>query len=254
MDPTAYEQMAAVEDRHWWFVGRRRIVGGFLQRLGLRPGRAVLEVGCGTGGNLQMLSRFGKVSAVECHEPAATWARTKSGGQADIRTGFFPDEVDFEGRRFDLICMFDVLEHIEDDVAALRALLPALGEGGKIVLTVPAYPSLYGPHDNLLHHHRRYTRRALFDAVERAGLTVVDHTHFNSFLLPVAWLVRWKDRLFPPAAGAQEGAGSALPGALVNGVLASVLGLEAWCLGRMRFPAGLSILCVLEPAKAPLRA
>lgn len=251
MDPTAYEQMASVEDRHWWFVGRRRIVTRFLQRSGLRPGGAVLEIGCGTGGNLRMLSQFGAVSAVECHEPAAAWARTKSGGSVDIRTGFFPDEVDFEGRRFALICMFDVLEHIGDDVAALRALLPALAQDGKVMLTVPAYPSLYGPHDEFLHHHRRYTRSTLFDVVERAGFRVVDHTHFNSFLLPVAWLLRLKDRLRARTDGAREGAGSALPSAWVNGALACVLGLEAWLLERMRFPAGLSILCVMEPARTP---
>lgn len=246
MDPTAYEQMAAVEDRHWWFVGRRRIVGGFLRRLGLRPGSTVLEVGCGTGGNLQLLARFGAVSAVECHEPAAACARAKSGGKVDIRTGFFPDDVDFEGQRFDLICLFDVLEHIEDDVAALSALVPALASGGKIVLTVPAYPCLYGPHDRLLHHHRRYTRKALFGAVDRAGLRVVDHTHFNSFLLPVAWLVRLKDRLFHRFENSQGGTGADLPSASVNGLLTSLLSMEAKCLEHMRFPAGLSILCVLE--------
>jgi SAM-dependent methyltransferase len=253
MDPTAYEQMAAVEDRHWWFVGRRHIVKTFLQQLRLRHGSQILEVGCGTGGNLQMLAQFGKVHAVECHEPAAAWARAKSSGQVDIRTGAFPDEVSFDGRRFDLICMFDVLEHIDDDVAALRALLPTLCEGGKVVLTVPAYPSLYGPHDKLLHHRRRYTRRGLFEVVERAGLRVAHHTHFNALLLPVALLMRWKDRLFPPAVGALGAAGTAVPSALINRVLTLVFGMEACFLARMRFPAGLSILCVLEPAKVARR-
>lgn len=246
MDPTAYEQMAAVEERHWWFVGRRRIVDGFLRRLGLRLGGTILEVGCGTGGNLQLLAKYGVVSAVECYEPAAACALAKSCGKVDIRTGFFPDDVDFDGRRFDLICLFDVLEHIEDDVAALSALVPALAGGGKIVLTVPAYPSLYGPHDSLLHHHRRYTRKALLCAVDRAGLRVVDYTHFNSFLLPIAWMVRLKDRLFHRFSNSPRSTGADLPSAAVNGLLTSLLRMEAKCLEHMRFPAGLSILCVLE--------
>lgn len=251
MDVTAYEQMAAVEDRHWWFVGRRHIVGGFLRRLGLRPSAQVLEIGCGTGGNLKLLAGFGRVSAVECHEPAATLACAKASGHADVRVGYFPHDVDFQGQRFDLICMLDVLEHIEDDAMALRDLVPVLGAGGKIVLTVPAYPSLYGPHDRMLHHHRRYTRTELFHAIERAGLTVVDHTYFNSFLLPLAWLMRWKDRLLPSASGGKGG--QALPHPLINGMLLSVLRLEAWCLERIRFPFGLSMLCVLEIRQATTR-
>lgn len=251
MDATAYEEMAAVEDRHWWFVGRRHILGGLLRHLGLRPGAQVLEIGCGTGGNLKLLAGFGNVSAVECHEPAAALARAKASGQADVRVGYFPHDIDFQGQRFDLICMLDVLEHIEDDSGALRDLVPVLGPGGKVVLTVPAYPSLYGPHDRMLHHHRRYTRAELFQAVERAGLTVVGHTYFNSFLLPVAWAMRWKDRLIPSGDGGKGG--QALPNPLINRVLLSVLRLEAWCLEWIRFPFGLSILCVLEVRQAAPR-
>jgi len=125
MERAVYTTMAEVEDEHWWFVARRRILAEVIERtarLG-KPAR-VLEAGCGTGGNLAMLARFGAVSAFEPDEGARRHARAK--GAYDVRPGSLPDAVPFEAGRFDLVAALDILEHLDDAAAGLAALASRL--------------------------------------------------------------------------------------------------------------------------------
>ena len=141
------------------------------RRIALPPAPRILEAGCGTGGNLAMLARFGRVSAFEPDGDARHAARAKS--TADIRDGRLPDQVPFQPETFDLVAMLDVLEHIDDDVAGLRALCATLQRGGQVLVTVPAFPFLWSRHDELHHHKRRYRKRGLVAAAEAAGLEVL---------------------------------------------------------------------------------
>lgn len=120
MDARIYDRMAEVEERHWWFASRRDIVEKILGRLGLPKDAAILEAGCGTGGNLKMLAHHGRVYAMEPFEAARTIA--SSLGAAKIADGSLPNEIPFADLSFDLILMTDVLEHLDDDVASLVAL------------------------------------------------------------------------------------------------------------------------------------
>src|SRR4029077_81559 len=132
-----------------------------ISRLKLPPKPRILEIGSGTGGNLVMLSSFGQVSAVEMDASARSIALQKTDGRFDIRAGFCPGGIPFANEKFDLICLFDVLEHIEEDIATLVAVKGLLASGGRVLMTVPAQQWLWSAHDEFLHHKRRYAAREL---------------------------------------------------------------------------------------------
>ncbi len=240
MDPTAYESMSAVEDKHWWFVARRRIIASLIERFARPPaGAKVLEAGCGTGGNLALLARYGKLDAFE-YDPAAR-AKAAAKQVAEIDFGALPDQVARADGSYDLIALLDVLEHIEEDEASLQRLGGLLRDNGKLVLTVPAVPSLWSEHDVIHHHHRRYTRRSLEQCIAGAGLKVERIGYFNSLLFPVAWLQRQAQRLT-----GRHAALDAIPGKLLNGALEKVFGLERHILGKVDMPIGLSLFAVVS--------
>lgn len=235
----AYIQMAESEANHWWFVGRRAVLRGLLRQLRLPAGAKILEAGAGTGGNLSLLSEFGEVSAFDAAEPARQLARRVG---VEVREGACPDRIPFDGP-FDLVCMLDVLEHVELDLETLVAIRSRLGDGGRLFLTVPAHPWLWGPHDEFLHHQRRYTRRQLRERAEAAGWVVERMLYFNAWLSPAAILARVWDQL----RGSKESSGIRVPPWPVNRLLGAVFASEAWVVGRVPFPFGISIAAVLRP-------
>lgn len=245
MDRDVYDRLALLEDEHWWFAGRRRIVSEILSRLvGLKRGSAILEAGAGTGGNLAMLSGFGDVDAFEYDEAARQIARRKSGREVEF--GMLPGQVPFADRRYDVIVLLDVLEHIEDDGATLAALAERLGDGGRIVVTVPAFQSLWSHHDETHHHFRRYTRSTLSEVAAKAGLHVERSFYFNSFLMPLAVGVRKLKALL-----GKDSPDDAIPGRIANAVLQRILATERYLIGRFPMPAGLSCGAVLSLNRAP---
>ncbi len=242
MSPEAYLEMADTEARHWWFVGRRMILSTLLGDLRLPSNASILEVGSGTGGNLQMLSAFGHVSAMEMDATARSICSQKTGRQFDVRPGSCPNNIPFTGEKFDLICMFDVLEHIEDDIATLSALKGLLAEDGRIMITVPAYRWMWSAHDEFLHHKRRYSAAEFRQKVADAGFQLARISHFNTILFPVAALVRLKDRLLSNA----NPSGGSIPSALINKLLATVFGCERFLLAKMNLPFGVSLVGLLQ--------
>lgn len=238
MEPQVYARMAEVEEIHWWFVGRRRILDRLLGSLVLPPRPSILEIGCGTGGNLALLARHGAVSAIESN--AGARAQAARGGVTEPLAGRLPDDIPFEGEFYDLICLFDVLEHVEDDGAALRALFARLAPAGLIFLTVPAYQWLWSDHDRLHHHMRRYSLRALRRLAEESGFTVHHGSYFNSFLFPAAAAVRLLSKLLKLGSGDD----TAVPAGPVNAILTGIFAAERHLLPRFSLPVGLSVLLV----------
>ena len=238
MNPEAFVEMAATESTHWWFCARRKILDRIIGTMKLPHEARVLEVGSGTGGNLLMLSHHGQVSAVEMDEYARRISSEKTHGRFDIRAGNCPDNIPFPGEQFDLICMFDVLEHIEEDVNTLVALRKHLALNGRMLITVPAYPWLWSAHDVFLHHKRRYTARNLHGILKQSGLRIDRLTYFNTLLLPLAALSRLKDRITP----GKKSSGTEIPPSFINAILKAIFASERHMLSSFDFPAGVSLL------------
>ncbi len=245
MHPDAYLEMAATEDRHWWFRGRRQILNQLIAQLQLAHGSRILELGAGTGGNLAMLARYGTVTAVERDATARAMSLRKTAMVTDIRAGSMPDQLPLDGERFDLVCMFDVLEHVEADQETLDHSRRFLAPGGTLIVTVPAYRRLWGPHDIVLHHKRRYEKAELRAKLTLAGFTISRLSYANMFLLPVAILMRLKERVL----GQHEASGTGLPPHRVNEIFARLFGAERHLLTRMTLPFGLSLVAIAKAAE-----
>lgn len=241
MDRIVYDRMAAHDTTHWWYRGRREILADYLRRWAGLPDHArILEIGCGTGHNLPMLAQFGDVDAIEI-DPAARAVAEKRLGKP-IGTSPLPDLSDAAEASYDLVAILDVLEHVEDDVAALRAIATRLKPGGRILITVPAHPWMWSAHDVVNHHHRRYTRRTLAAAMEKAGLEWRKFGYFNSLLFPAAVAARFVGKL----TGKEDSDDSPPPGP-INTAFEHIFALERHMVGRVPMPPGLSLVTLASP-------
>ena len=244
MELDAYRHMAATEDEHWWFCGRRMIAEAVINGLGLTDEAKILEIGAGTGGNIAMLEKFGQVEAVEMNDLARQIAREKTGHH--FLDGYLPNNIPVSPESFDLICLFDVLEHVAEDEASLVSMRRLLKPNGKIVLTVPAHQWLWSTHDVGLHHMRRYSRDLLKRRIEEAGYRIEKLTYTNATLFPLAILARVADRL----RGSNAAYGQAMPPAPVNAAMKAMFSAESMIVPSASLPFGVSLLAVFGKDEA----
>lgn len=232
MDHHTYRRMAEIQDRHWWYEGRRRILRAVIGRLTLpRPAR-ILEAGSGTGANLRMLAEFGDVKGCEPDDFARAAALAHAG--IDTPRGFLPDDVPYAGP-FDLVCAFDVIEHVERDAESLAALCRLTAPGGYAVFTVPAFMFLWSRHDEVNHHYRRYRLPQFRALLAGAGYEVRFISYFNFFRFPVVAAVRMARRAFGPGDGDAD---DTMPRqAWVNMALRVIFSAERFLLARMALPS-----------------
>lgn len=233
--------MLSSDDRHWWYRGRRRVLRALLSRLTVPDGAELLDAGCGSGRTLDELEAFGHVTGVDVSHQAVATARAR--GHRNVLVAPL-EQLPFATARFDLITCLDVLEHTPDDRRTLSELRRVTRPGGRLIVTVPAYPSLWSAHDEANRHYRRYRRRSLLDAALAAGWTVESSTHFNSLLLAPAAIIRRAGRRRPPGS---ERSDLALTAPWADGALELPFRFEAALLRRGgRLPAGLSLIAVLR--------
>jgi SAM-dependent methyltransferase len=242
MSPDAYTEMADTEAKHWWFTARRSLLEEFISEIKLPEQSRILEVGSGTGGNLDMLSKFGIVSAMEMDQTARTISSSKTGNKYDIRAGFCPSDIPFKAEKFDLICLFDVLEHIEPDVETLVALKALLKPSGYILVTIPANKWMWSAHDTFLHHKRRYSKKEFVSKINASGFVHTRISYFNTLLFPVAAAIRLKDKLL----NTKTASGSMIPIAPVNNLFRAIFQSERFLLRSMNLPFGVSLLGILR--------
>ena len=235
-----YPILYAVEESHWWYIGRRRIIASFVKEIcdQVADRRArILDVGCGTGANLVLLSEFGDVQGVDISPDALAFCRER--GLDNVRLGA-AESLPYEDNEFDLVTAFDVVEHMDDDVAGLREMRRVLRPGGRLLLFVPTFMFLWGVQDEVSNHRRRYRLAQLRSAVAAAGFEVERTTHANiTFFLPV-FLVRKLMRL----TGIRTETENSINIPALNRVFGAVLGAERHWLRHMNIPFGVSGLCV----------
>jgi SAM-dependent methyltransferase len=242
MDRDYELQTHRAEDRHWWYRGRRTVLERVIADLRLPARARILDAGCGSGRNMVELGRHGTVTGVELSATSVALARARDCGEV-IEGSVL--EMPFESASFDLAVSLDVIEHLEDDLSALRELRRVVTPGGALLITVPAYQWLWSGHDEINHHHRRYTRRTLQRVAEQAGWETARTTYFNSLLLPVAIVLRVLDRF--STATTESSLDLWVPPAPINWMLERPLALEAAIIGRSgRIPAGLSLLTLFR--------
>ena len=242
MDRDYELQTHRAEDRHWWYRGRRTVLKGVLDGLDLPAGTRILDAGCGSGRNMIELARYGTVTGVELSETSVALARERHSGEVVAGSVL---EMPFPDHSFELAVSLDVIEHLEDDLTALREMRRTVAPGGALLVTVPAYQWLWSGHDEINHHHRRYTRRSLQHVAEQAGWRQSRTTYFNSLLLPAAIVLRVLDRVSPKTT--ESSLDLWVPPEPLNWVLERPLALEAAMIKRGgRIPAGLSLLAVFR--------
>ncbi|GBE94647.1 class I SAM-dependent methyltransferase [Nostoc cycadae] len=243
MDKNFYLQYAAVEDQHWWFVGRRRIVEALIRQLKLPKQAKILEAGCATGGNLSMLARYGEVAAMELDETACLLANERR--VTTVQQGSLPDKIPFTSQ-YDLIVILDVLEHIDDDLAALEALSSRLNPNSWLLITVPAYQFLWSYHDEINHHKRRYTLKKLQRVVKQAGYTVCYGSYFNTWLFPLVAGIRLLKNLLKLDKKADASSDLNLPAKPINKFLTFLFASERYLINRVSLPFGVSVVLTAQ--------
>lgn len=240
MERAVFDRMAEHDAVHWWYVARRRILRDLIRRAVPLPKEArLLEIGCGTGHNFAMLRGFGRLDAIEVDAEARALASRRLGHA--VGSAPLPELTGIPDGTYHLIALLDVLEHVDQDRAALASIARKLAPDGRILVTVPAYPWMWSSHDVAHHHKRRYSKRALREVIEAAGLKAERIGYFNSLLFPLAAAVR--------VAGKVRGKNESddkLPPAPLNALFRAIFGLERHLVGRVPLPAGVSLFALLS--------
>ncbi|MCR9247135.1 MAG: class I SAM-dependent methyltransferase [bacterium] len=268
MDRVAYENFKDLEHSHFWFVSRRRIFFDQLDQLlpellpqnGAERGAdrgadrgsgRVLEIGCGAGGMLGPLSRYGEIAGLDIDHEYVGVCKERGFPNVLCGSGY---ELPFKDDAFDLICLFDTIEHIPDDEQALREVRRVLKPGGALFVSVPAYQWLWSQNDRIAHHQRRYTATRLRSVLKRAGLKPQRISYFNTFLLPIIIpSVLWQklmDRLGRLPEGYNNTSVKIRP--WQNRILTAIMSGERLPLRWLRFPLGHSLFALSRPdAESP---
>ena len=242
-----YPILYQVEETHWWYLGRRRIIQSLVDKIRTTLPNAkpkILDVGCGTGANLKMLAAYGSAEGVDISPQAVDFCRER--GLDSVKLGAI-EHLPYESGSFELVTALDVVEHLDDDVAGLREMRRVLRRDGRILLFVPAFMFLWGVQDDVSNHRRRYTLPSLLRAVEAAGFAVEWASYANiSFFLPVL-VVRSVMRWLNLRAATEYGINISL----LNGPFSSLFAAERFVLERGKIPFGVSAVCIVRRIEEP---
>ena len=236
MEEHLYQQFYEIENNHWWFAARRKILIAYLlHRIDTSQRLKLLDIGCGTGAILAEALQYFDAYGLDASAQAVKFCQRR--GLSKLFVGNLDEYPG--GKRFDIITLLDVIEHIDDDLGVLKQAYGRLNNNGHILITVPAYQWLWSSHDVVNHHKRRYTRQQLSAVVANAGLHVDHATYFNTLLFPVALL----RRVFARAANKQQADDFQIPSGPVNAALRGIFRLEQSVVPYATIPFGLSVLC-----------
>jgi SAM-dependent methyltransferase len=247
VEETANRQFVELERTHFWFVGRRQIFFALLDdQLDGRGPIRILDVGCGAGGMLEPLSRYGTVTGVDMSAELVEFCHQR--GFPDVVVGSAYELPAGDGS-VDLVTLFDTIEHVPDDARALREVRRVLAPGGLVFISTPAYQFLYANNDRVAHHERRYTARGLRRKLLAADLLPVKLTYFNTLLfpaiLPAVLAKKLGERMSDP--GDRTNLSHAVRPRLNRG-LATIMGSERHVLAHASLPFGHSLIAICTTA------
>jgi 2-polyprenyl-3-methyl-5-hydroxy-6-metoxy-1,4-benzoquinol methylase len=233
-----YPHFYKIENEHWWFAARQKILWNFISRnFSLTKNSKVLDVGCGTGAILDTFAKNFDAYGQDVSEQAVDFCKQR--GLKNVFRGYL-NELPSHLKEFDLVTAFDVVEHIEDDLGVLKQMHSLLKKNGSVLITVPAFQMLWGAHDVVTHHKRRYIKKSLRNIMQNAGFEIVRMSYFNFFLFPVAVARRIQAKITK----VDEAKDLEMPSPFVNSVLKSVFETEKFILPSINFPIGLSLIAV----------
>jgi SAM-dependent methyltransferase len=242
MDPSEYDKMYSLEEANWWYAGRRDLVMKVAARADnglLETPLRILDAGCGTGINLKCLQILGDVYGLDISKNALIFSRIR--GLHSLICGSV-DKLPLKNELFDLVLALDVIEHMDEDVSAVRELNRVLKPGGRLIITVPAFQFLWTSHDLAVHHKRRYTRSGLLNILRLSGFEIEKATYWNFFLFfPVA-MVRLSKKVRRSGNAMQTDLAELPP--LLNGLLQRLISIENAILKRFDLPVGISVMCM----------
>lgn len=245
MQQHTYAIMNRVEDSHWWFVGRRSILESFLESIvqnlkSKTQTPKILDVGCGTGANLEMLAGFGEAEGVDVSDDALEFCKAKN---LKAHKGL-AEELPFADGSFDIVTALDVVEHLDDDVAGLKEMHRILKKGGKTLIFVPAFMWLWGVQDDVSNHRIRYTKKQIVERLEKAGFRIERATYANiTFFAPILG-----GRTLMKLTGIKPESENNINISALNGIFGKLFSAEKLWLKRADFPFGVSIVVVAEKA------
>jgi SAM-dependent methyltransferase len=235
-----YPILFEVEESHWWYLGRRRIIASLVAKISQtlnKPNPSILDVGCGTGANLKMLAAYGKAEGVDISTQAVDFCRQR--GLDSVKLGAI-EHLPYDDGSFDLVTALDVIEHLDDDVEGLREIRRVLRPEGRVLLFVPAFMFLWGVQDDVSNHRRRYTLSTLLKTVDAAGFATEWASYANiSFFLPVL-VVRSVMRWLRLRAATEYGINISL----MNRPFSELFAAERFVLNGGRLPFGVSAVCI----------
>jgi SAM-dependent methyltransferase len=251
MEQFVYEEMFSVEETHWWFVSKRKIVMYLIQKMlprinVKREDCQIADLGCGCGATLKILSQEYHVSGMDSSNHAIEFCRQKG---LEIQKGELPYDVPYHENKLDVVLLLDVIEHIEEDAETIKKAFSLLKPGGILICTAPAYQWLWSMHDETHHHKKRYNKkdfRRLFSLP--SGVTIVCN-YYNTFLFSLALIDRLTYKFLD---GKRRKTGVSYLPKILNTLFEKIFSLERFFLLRVRFPFGLSLIGVLQKA-TPLR-
>lgn len=247
MDKNFYEEYYFLERNHWWFKVRGQIISDLLvKNLYNKKDLKILNVGIATGKTTELLNQFGLVSSVEYDKDCCEFVQAKLG--IDVINGSILD-LPFKDKEFDLVCAFDVIEHVEDDHKAVQELYRVCKDNSIVFITVPAFMSLWSHHDEVNHHYRRYIMPQILNLFKNFSGQSLSKSYFNSLLfLPVLGF-RLISKVLPQRL-IREGSGSDFTvlkaDSIVNKLLYFIFNLERQTIKYIKYPIGVSIFYMFK--------
>lgn len=239
MEKVAYDNMYSIEERMWWYRGRRAVCHGLLEKHLKEKDLEILDVGCGTGYNMHWLARFGAVQGVDFSEDSIALCH-KRGLTTVQQAG--ANDLPFADEHFDLVTAFDVVEHLDDDTGALREFHRVLKPHGHCLIYTPALPWLYSEHDRIVHHRRRYMKRGLRQTIQDAGLQELHLSYVNLLVLPIVLAARAALALMPHRPHAEM----SVPPEPFNAVLTALCRAEVPLVLGPGLPLGMTLVAMVR--------